>query len=90
MFQYELVRSSSVLKKQESLLHTLAIPQAASRISEQPTDVLVYILGITTFYEDIVAKAGARTAKEAMRCVAKSIEGDGLHGADASRGIEPL
>lgn len=88
------MRSSEILKKQAILLYSLALPgsaneQRGSWITEQPTDTLAYILEITAFYEDRISKAGARTAKEAMRVVAKEIEADGLHGAKISREMEP-
>ena len=89
--QYELVRSSSVLKKQASLLKSLALPQSTSRISlvtERPTEILTHILKTTEFYEEKVEAAGTRTAKDAMCIVAREIEKDGLHRTKDLREIE--
>lgn len=91
--QYELVRSSAVLKKQASLLQSLALPRTTSHrrpswVSEHPADTLAHILTVTDFYEAKIRLAGARSAKDAMRVVAKEIEAEGLHQVANSQEIE--
>ncbi|KII94087.1 hypothetical protein PLICRDRAFT_50074 [Plicaturopsis crispa FD-325 SS-3] len=82
-FIYELVRSSAMLRKQSSILQSLANPRGhrrSSSISERPRDTLAHMLATIDFYEDIIAKAGARSAKGAMQTLGKQIDSDGLHG----------
>src|ERR1700721_2632800 len=75
--QYELVRSSSVLKKQVTLLRTLSLPYASStrRTSwvSEPRELLSHILSVTEFYEEKVTKAGASSARDAMEVVSQAI-----------------
>ncbi|KAF8078888.1 hypothetical protein FPV67DRAFT_1558084 [Lyophyllum atratum] len=81
-FIYELVWSSSILKSQTSLLHSLTVQQPDPRQAiwiNRSTDALASILEIVEFYEYKVSQAGARTARAAMGVVAKEIEVDGLH-----------
>ncbi|KAJ6604834.1 hypothetical protein DFH09DRAFT_1123914 [Mycena vulgaris] len=92
-FVYELVRSSSILKAQLSLLKALELPQTAQRKSwttEQPSEVLLErLLSTTEFYQTKVAEAHAQSAKGAMRVVAGEIDRDGLHGMKDVRETEP-
>ncbi|KAJ7492450.1 hypothetical protein FB451DRAFT_1218339 [Mycena latifolia] len=92
-FVYELVRSSSILQAQVSLLKALAMPQTERRSSwttEQPSEVLLArLLSTAEFYETKVAEAHAQSAKGAMRVVAGEIDRDGLHGMKDARETEP-
>ncbi|KAJ7631175.1 hypothetical protein FB45DRAFT_917728 [Roridomyces roridus] len=93
-FVYELVRSSSVLEAQLSLLKALALPQAAERrtswTDEQPAEMLLArLLGTTEFYQKKVAESRSQSAKGAMRVVAAEIDRDGLQGMRDFRETEP-
>ncbi|KAJ7070877.1 hypothetical protein C8F01DRAFT_1108188 [Mycena amicta] len=82
---YELVRSSSILSAQLSLLQTLSNPHAqerrASLTTEQPAEViLTRLLSFTEFYQNKVTESNAHSANRAMRVVASEIERDGLQG----------
>jgi hypothetical protein len=95
MPKYELVQTSAVLKKQIALLQAVGLHQVASRRSSWQSDdtskTLTRLLSVTDFYGSLIAKAGAQTAKDAMKIVAKEIEKDGLHlgTADAWEHEEP-
>ncbi|TFK77362.1 hypothetical protein BDN72DRAFT_910444 [Pluteus cervinus] len=91
-FIYELVRSAEVLKKQDALLKSLALPvpqDAPGWTNEKPADALMDILEITSHYEMKLQATGARTASTAMRAVTKEIEANGVHGVK-SREYEPI
>ncbi|KZT30822.1 hypothetical protein NEOLEDRAFT_1053272, partial [Neolentinus lepideus HHB14362 ss-1] len=93
---YELVRSVSTLRKQNISADVAASPKPAcprqsSMGSIETYDPLTHILKIVTFYEDKIHNANARSAKEAMRVVAKQVEGDGvLMSRDSGRFLEPM
>jgi hypothetical protein len=53
-----------------------------------PRELLSHILSVTEFYEDKVERAGAVSAKDAMRVVAREIDADGLFGVKESPEIE--
>lgn len=86
------MRSSSVLKSQESLLESLALPYHASHllagVADIRMDILAPVLEVVEFYDGKVRQANAQTAKEAMRAVAKDIEVNGLYVAKASHEVE--
>lgn len=76
------------------VLKRLSVPQPElyrrnSLGAEQPSDILNRIVTTTQFYEQKVAHANARTAKDAMRVVAREIEADGLYGVKEAREMEP-
>jgi len=83
MSQYELVQTSAVLKRQKALLQAVAVPQVASRRASWQSDntskTLMHLLSVTDFYGNLIAQAGAHTAKAAMKVVASEIERDGLY-----------
>ncbi|KAF7307059.1 DUF1741 domain-containing protein [Mycena indigotica] len=83
-FVYELVRSSSILSAQLSLLRTLSLPQAERRASlttDQPAEViLTRLLSVTEYYQIKIVEAKAHSADRALRVVATEIERDGVHG----------
>lgn len=91
--QYELVRSSEILKRQDIVLKTVALPDpdlaTNSWTNDKSVDILMYILDIVAFYEGKVGLAGNRSAKEAMRGVAKEIEINGLQKTKIRREMEP-
>jgi len=95
MSQYELVQTSAVLKRQTALLQAVEVLQAAPRRaswqSDNTTKTLAHLLSVTDFYGNLIAQAGAYTAKDAMKIVANDIEKDGLHlgTADAWEHEEP-
>jgi len=82
-FIYELVQTSAVLKRQKALLQAVAVPQVASRRASWQSDntskTLIHLLSVTDFYGNLIAQAGAHTAKAAMKVVASEIERDGLY-----------
>ena len=47
--------------------------------TDRQYDSLNNLLSVTDFYGNLVSNAGAHTAKDAMKIVAKDIEKDGLH-----------
>lgn len=47
--------------------------------ADQNIDSLNHLLSVTDFYANLISNAGAHTAKDAMKTVAKVIEKDGLH-----------
>lgn len=83
--QYELTRSSSILKSQDSILKKLdgtATPrERGSAISVRTTsDSLTTLINVVDFYE---AKIGqTRSASQALRAVAHEIDRDGLQGVE--------
>lgn len=94
MLQYEIVQTSAVLKKQTALLQAVGAPQVTSRRaswqSDETSKTLAHLLSVTDFYGNLIAQAGAHTAKDAMKIVAKDIEKDGLHlGTTADGQSEP-
>jgi hypothetical protein len=52
--------------------------------SDQFKEHLARVLDVIQFYEGKVQKTGARSAKDAMRTVAREIEQEGLHGVKDS------
>jgi len=98
LFVYELVRSSSTLSAQLSLLKTLALPEVEPRapwrrtpwITEQPAETLLLrLLSTTEFYQNKIAEANASSANRAMRVVATEIDREGLQGMKDARETEP-
>jgi len=80
-FQYELVRSSSVLKNQALLLQSLALPHSHLPHPTTYEDILASILETVDFYEQKVIQAGASTADDGICIIAREVEANGLHGA---------
>lgn len=94
--QYELVRSISTLKKQNVQPDTASASRPMhgrhrqSSGSEEAYDPLAHVLRTVAFYEEKVHSANARSAKEAMRILAKHIDSEGVLGAqDAGQFAEP-
>jgi len=89
--QYELTRSSSIFRSQDSLLKKLDVTGAArergSAISGRTTsDSLATLINVVDFYE---AKIGqTRSANQALRTVAHEIDRDGLQGVEEGRDVE--
>ncbi|KJA25899.1 hypothetical protein HYPSUDRAFT_64622 [Hypholoma sublateritium FD-334 SS-4] len=82
---YELVRSSSVLKKQQQLLKSLELPHVPSSRSlfgnDPIEDTLSHIILVADFYADKVGKAGVNgNASDVMKIIAAEIEANGVHG----------
>ncbi|KAG6814115.1 hypothetical protein H0H92_002110 [Tricholoma furcatifolium] len=81
--EYELIRSGSILKNQQTLLASLTIaPKAGTRQAawiKRSTEALASITEMIGFYEDKVGAEGARTAQAAMNVLAGEIEVNGLH-----------
>ncbi|KAI0964018.1 hypothetical protein AcW1_000938 [Taiwanofungus camphoratus] len=82
-FVYEVVRSAVVFKKQQVLLEKLSLPQPTSRkrlsgMNSAVAEAMANIFATTDHYETKIIAAGAKTAKDALRVVAKEIEKDGL------------
>lgn len=90
-YKYELTRSSSILKAQDSLLKKLDVTGVArdrgSTISGRTTsDSLAALVNVVDFYE---AKIGhTRSASQALRTVAQEIDRDGLQGIEEGRDLE--
>lgn len=90
-FVYELTRSSSILKSQDSLLKKLDVTgmsrERRSTISGRTTsDSLTVLVTVVDFYE---AKIGhTRSASQALRTVAQEIDRDGLRGVDENQDLE--
>jgi hypothetical protein len=79
-FQYELVRSSSMLRNQASLLESLALPNSSSQNSGG-LNALTSILEIIGFYEQKVGEASTRTAIDGVRVIELDVEVNGFRGA---------
>ena len=95
-YQYELVRSSTVLKKQEVLLKTLA-PSYSSSTRPSPgsspiEDTLSHILKVASFYEEKVLSGDTAigNVKDVLKIIAEDIEANGLHGAREVAEMTPL
>ncbi|KAF7303319.1 DUF1741 domain-containing protein [Mycena kentingensis (nom. inval.)] len=92
---YELVRSSSTLAAQLSLLQSLAVhdPAAERRASltnEQPAEaILTRLQGVCDYYQAKIVEAKAQTAHRAMKVVGVEIDRDGLQGLEKNEDIEP-
>ncbi|KAH9486507.1 Armadillo-like helical domain-containing protein 3 [Psilocybe cubensis] len=82
-FIYELVRSSSILKKQEAVIRTLAIPDSSTTRPSLRGDSIVttleHILSISSIFEAKIGSANIGNAKDTMKAVAAEIEANGLH-----------
>ncbi|KDQ63275.1 hypothetical protein JAAARDRAFT_147418 [Jaapia argillacea MUCL 33604] len=93
-FIYELVRTSSILKKQKAVLISVSVPQAQKRTpatSHGAQENLARILKVVDFYEQQIGKSGSRTVREAMRVISREIERDGVHGIwDGQDSFYPL
>ncbi|TFK56653.1 DUF1741-domain-containing protein [Heliocybe sulcata] len=93
---YELVRSVATLRKQNITPDVGSPPthhrrRQSSASSVVNHDPLTHILRSVTFYEEKIHTANARSAKEAMRVVAKQVEADGVLGSrDSGQFSEPL
>lgn len=83
--QYELVRSSSVIRKQMGILQTLAQPGSMDRRmslrSESASRSLRRVLSVISYYEGEISGSGAQTAKESLRVVARLVDSDGVQSA---------
>ncbi len=94
--QYELVRSSSILKKQVLLLKSLALPQPAnippSYENEPVESSLSHLLTVTDFYAEKIAENGTSIGnpKVAMKIVADEIEANGIREAKELRVLPPM
>ena len=86
-YQYELVRSSGVLKKQELLLKSLALSYPSSTRSSLGNssieNTLSHILKVASFYEEKVLSGGTvmGNVQDVLKIIAEDIEANGLHGA---------
>lgn len=84
-----------MLKKQDELLRSLALPYPSGVRSSFGNDPigqsLAHILKVTDFYEDKIKQIGARIGdpKNVMKVVADDIEANGLHEAQELREITP-
>jgi hypothetical protein len=76
--QYELARSSSVLKQQAKLLRTLSISRRTSWTESR--EPLAQILLVAEFYEERIGKAGPVSAKQGMQIISSEIDAEGLFG----------
>jgi len=94
VLQYEVVRSSVVIRKQTLLLQSLAKPtpadHRASLRSDTASKALARILSTTAYYDGKLSSAGTRSAKDAFRIVSKDIEQNGLHSAHDVDDSDPL
>ncbi|KZT75029.1 hypothetical protein DAEQUDRAFT_807295 [Daedalea quercina L-15889] len=79
---YEVIRSSEVLRKQQTALEKLALPGLVSKrrrsVMNYSSDTLDNILAMTVQYEIKIREAKATSARGALRVVAKEIDRDGL------------
>lgn len=82
--QYELVRSSNVIRKQTGILQTLAQPGAMDRRvslrSESASRSLKRVLSVISYYEGEISGSGAKTAKESLRIVSRLVDKEGVQG----------
>ena len=79
--KYELIQMSDILKKQQTVLQA-ARTTSNRRSSWQPDDAvkaLNHLILVADHYAKLVAGTDSRSAKQAMKLVAKSIENDGLY-----------
>lgn len=89
------MQTSVILKKQQSLLQAVKMPQMDSgrKLSwleaDQQYDSLNNLISVTDFYGNLISSAGAHTAKDAMKIVAIDIEKDGLHIGPGEHGEPP-
>ncbi|KAF9786843.1 hypothetical protein BJ322DRAFT_1052283 [Thelephora terrestris] len=90
-FVYELTRSSSILKSQDSLLKKPELAGGArergSTISGHTTsESLTVLVNVVEFYETKIGHT--RSANQALRTVAQEIDKDGLQGVEEGRDLE--
>jgi hypothetical protein len=81
-----------VLKKQDALLRTLALPYPSGVRSSYPIEqTLAHILKVVDFYEEKIQQIGARIGdpKNVMKVIADDIEANGLYEAQELREIPP-
>ncbi|KAG1864749.1 hypothetical protein DFJ58DRAFT_867178 [Suillus subalutaceus] len=92
-FIYEVVRSSAVIRKQSLLLQSLGQPtsvdRGASLRSDSVSKALSRVLSTAAYYEEKLASADTRSAKDAFRIVSKDIEQNGLHSAHDADDTDP-
>lgn len=85
LLQYEVVRSSEVLKRMQTVLDELALPVSStsrrrlSKPTHSSSDALTNILAVAIYYETKVREAKATSARSALRAVAKEVDRDGLN-----------
>ena len=84
-----------MLKKQDTLLRSLALPYPSGVRSSSGNDpieqTLSHILKVIDYYEEKIKQIGARISdpKNVMKVVADDIETNGLHEAQELRGLKP-
>ena len=79
-WQYELVRSSTIIKHQQSVLNSLAMPDFSQRrtptVGNGTTESLSHLISTVDYYE---AKLGnVSSAQQAMKALAREVDKDGL------------
>ena len=93
VLQYEVVRSSAVIRKQTLLLQSLGQPTSGDRRvslrSDSASKALGRLLSTTAYYEGKLSSAGTRSAKDAFQIVSKDIEQNGLHSAHDADDTDP-
>jgi hypothetical protein len=85
--QYELVRSSSVLRKQATIVNT-SKPNGGQDVK----GVLDHLLNITDFYAKKIEEkgVGVETTQNVMQVIADEIEANGMHGVTAVHVVPPM
>lgn len=86
--QYELVRSSSIIRKQDALLKSLALPGLSNESIE---DTLGHLLSVTEYYTGKIGERGdgIGNPQDVMKIVADEIELNGIYNAKEIR-ITPV
>lgn len=86
--QYELVRSSDVLRGLGPLLKTLEMRNMDGAAHPSRTQ-LASIITVVEYYEQEITKSESRSAKDAFHLVAQRIDVDGLFGVRSLPESEP-
>ncbi|KAL0951542.1 hypothetical protein HGRIS_008226 [Hohenbuehelia grisea] len=85
---YEIARSSSILRKQTTLLSSLALPASAGQRRGSigaPVDSLAVVISVAEYYEGRIQTAGARSAREGIQIVAREIDKEGLQAVEGMK-----
>ncbi len=96
-YQYEIVRSADVFRKQQALLDKPANPHSNTTNTPQKRlsgsksrapQALANIIAIANRYETRLREAGVRSANQGLRAIAGEIDKDGLNYGTDLHGVD--
>lgn len=89
--QYELVRATPTLAKQNDLLKSLALPAISRRTSPRGTTELAHLEQFIVYYQKKVPEGTTQTAKAVLKILGEALDQEGMHGVqDQSLDESPM